>query len=100
MLLDAHSLLIADGKDFVIPVDIIAAMEPNGLIFVEAAAEVISRRRTSRGDRGNSISDEITRLQAVALQAVKEYSKSLECPLYIVDADQRVDFARAMEGLS
>ncbi len=99
MLLDAHSILIIDEKEFVVPTDVIAALEPNGLIFFEATAEVISQRRISRGDKETKTSIEVNRLQSAALLATREYSQVLGCPLSIINADYRIDLAGAISEL-
>lgn len=101
MLLDAHSVVIVGGRQLIVPTDVIGAMEPDGFIFLEAAAEAVSRRRLARGDQGAHVSDieSVQRAQTAALRAVEGYSETLGCALSIVRADQPVDLADEIEKL-
>jgi len=101
LLLDAHSVVLAGGRQLIVPVDIIASMEPTGLIFFEADPEVVVHRRSGRGDQITDVPDldGMKQLQLVALRAVEEYSRILRCPISIVKADQSIDLAVAIEKL-
>ncbi|MBA8838427.1 AAA family ATPase [Ochrobactrum sp. RH2CCR150] len=100
LLLDAHNLIVVAGCEIVIPVNIIAAMKPTGLIFFRANGTIVSSRRVSRGDTKDVSSGEIERLQMNALKAVKSYANQIPCPLAIVDADQGIDLSDAIRRLS
>lgn len=99
MLLDAHSLIVVAGHEVVIPADVIAAMKPNGLIFMRARGEVISDRRASRGDARNINPYEIERSQMDALTATESYAKLVPCRMSIVDANQDADLTGAISSL-
>ncbi len=101
LLLDAHSVILVGDRWLTVPVDIIASMEPTGLIFFEADPEVIMHRRSGRGDQVTGVPDlaGIKQFQLVALRAAEEYSQILECPISIVNADQSIGLAVAIENL-
>jgi adenylate kinase len=101
LLLDAHSVVLVGGRQLIVPVDIIASMEPTGLIFYEADPEVVLHRRLDRGDQITDVPDldGMKQLQFVALRAVEEYSRILRCPISIVKADQSINLAVAIENL-
>jgi adenylate kinase len=101
LLLDAHSIIAIGSEHHVIPVGTIRSMKPEGLIFVEASAEAILKRRFSRGDTVDigAETEDVTRLQAASLKAVKGYSLALNCQLIIVPADQGVDLTEAIANL-
>lgn len=100
MLLDAHSLVFVSGREIVIPPDVIAAMQPTGLIFFMADGALVSERRTSRGDAWNVTPEEIDKSQKNALAAAELYAKQLPCQLLVVEASQGADLAGAIRRLS
>tara|TARA_R110002012_G_scaffold77840_4_gene198348 strand:+ start:21092 stop:21547 length:456 start_codon:yes stop_codon:yes gene_type:complete len=98
ILLDAHSLMLVDGKLFKVPNHVIDAIKPNGLVFIKADPDIILRRRSGRGDSGASDleSEELGQMQLMALQAVEDYALAFNLPLSIVEADQPKDFSAAI----
>ncbi|MDQ0454616.1 ATP-binding protein [Rhizobium paknamense] len=99
MLLDAHSLIVVAGIEFIIPADIIRDMKPDGLIFVKAEGELIFQRRVARGDAKTDLPLEIEISQDKALKAAKNYADQLSCPLLIVDGAQGIDLGEAIKEL-
>lgn len=100
ILLDAHSLIVVQNEEVIVPTAIIAAMKPDGMIFLWASPEELAARRSFRGDAVDTITsfDEIKRLQLKALKSVECYSKELSSPLSIIDTDSGIDLGRAIDN--
>ncbi|MGF0524607.1 ATP-binding protein [Agrobacterium pusense] len=100
VLLDAHSLIVVAGRKIVIPADIIAAMNPSGLIFFKATGDVVFSRRALRGDITNIAPQEIERWQEKSLRAAQSYASQIPCRLSVLDVSQGTDLAGAIGSLS
>lgn len=99
MLLDAHSHIVVAGHKIVVPADIIAAMNPIGLIFFKATGDVVFSRRASRGDIADLVPQEIERSQENSLRVAQSYATQIPCRLSVVDVSQGIDLAGAIRDL-
>ncbi|MGV2111672.1 AAA family ATPase [Agrobacterium salinitolerans] len=100
MLLDAHSHIVVSGGKIMIPADIIAAMNPSGLIFFKATVDVVFNRRALRGDIIDIDPQEIERSQENSLRATQSYAAQIPCKLSVVEASQGGDLTGAIRDLS
>jgi adenylate kinase len=77
VLIDAHSVIDNDRELVRIPVEVIRSLDPDGLLLMEAAPEIIAARRSEPGSRRPARSiDQIVREAEVARQAVLEPTPS------------------------
>jgi adenylate kinase len=89
VLIDAHSVIDNDLELVVIPVGVIASLEPDGLILLEASPKTIAMRRAQDGSRRPQRSIEDLAIESeVAREAVVTYSRELHLPLEIGFVDE------------
>ncbi|NIX77370.1 ATP-binding protein [Microvirga terricola] len=86
VLIDAHSVVDNDRELVRVPVEVIRSLDPDGLLLLEEAPEIIAARRSELGSRRPARSiDQIVHEAEVARQAVLDYAKYLELPLEVID---------------
>jgi adenylate kinase len=105
ILIDAHSVIDNDRELVEVPVEIVQALNPSGLILLEASPEVILERR-QRGLRARPARsvEELKTEMAASRTACEKYAADLNLPLEIgilaneQDLDTLIDRVVSREG--
>jgi adenylate kinase len=87
VLVEAHSFLHCDGGVLRIPTRIVASLNPDAFILVQASAPLIAKRRLSRCSSGGSPfqlhEEEIQRELSISRHQVGQYARTLKRPFMI-----------------
>ncbi len=99
ILLDAHSVIDNDRVLVDIPVDVIASLSPDRLIFIRENPEIIVERRLSDTRvRPLRTAEELGRHQERSFIVCQMFSKFLDVPLSVVQSGDLAEF-RSVLGL-
>lgn len=107
VLLDAHSVIDTGhptGQVILleIPTDVIARLEPSGIIHVEDSVKRIAERRNLDAVRSRPARsfEQLDAYQVRSLTICKQYEGALGIPLMRVDSGDEEEFTRAIATLS
>ena len=100
ILIDAHSIIDNDQELVEVPIDVVRAMNPNGLVLLEApAALVIERRRKDARLRPSRTAEELQFQMGVARRVCERYASELGLPLEIGAAMRDGDLDALIESM-
>lgn len=101
IIFDGHSVIDAGDQLVEIPVEVITAIAPAGLIFIkdEAAAIVARRARDTTRTRPMRSESEILDHQTRAQALCGRYAEALDICLTIIQAGDKVGFSSAIESV-
>lgn len=100
ILIDAHSVIDNDHELVEVPVDAVRAMNPNGLVLLEAPPElVIERRRNDVRLRPSRTAEELQFQIGVARRVCESYAGELSLPLEIGTAMNDGDLEALIERM-
>lgn len=100
ILIDAHSVIDNDHELVEVPVDAVRAMNPNGLVLLEAPPElVIERRRNDVRLRPSRTAEELQFQIGVARRVCESYADELSLPLEIGTAMNDGDLEALIERM-
>lgn len=100
ILIDAHSVIDNDHELVEVPVDAVRAMNPNGLVLLEAPPElVIERRRSDVRLRPSRTAEELQFQMGVARRVCESYAGELSLPLEIGTAMNDGDLEALIERM-
>lgn len=99
IIFDGHCLVKSEDSVTVIPIGVIQGLEPDIIIFVDEASDVIIDRRNRDQTRPNreveSISD-IDKNREMQIEICKDYSGRLNIPLEILTSPTLEDIERVL----
>lgn len=97
-LLDAHSVINNDCELVPVPVEVIAELSPDLLVFIYGTPELILRRRTSDPHRHRPLLSiqQIAEEQKLAFETCLRYSIELQIRLHKVDVNDRAGFTAVL----
>ena len=101
VILDAHSVIDADGGLIEIAIDVVARLHPAGLIHVGDTAAHIQRRRDADVARPRPVRNaaELEHYQERSLEMCRRYSEALQVPLVEVISGEEQAFIRAVRRI-
>ncbi|MGO4511577.1 ATP-binding protein [Bradyrhizobium sp. 2TAF36] len=94
ILIDAHSVIDNDHELIEVPVDVVRALKPNGLILLEASPELVfERRQKDARSRPSRTVEELQFQMTIARTACEKYAGELNLPLEVgtVSRDRDLD---------
>jgi adenylate kinase len=94
ILIEAHSIIDNDHELIEVPVDIVRALRPDGLVLLEASPELVfERRQKDLRSRPARTVEELKSQMVVARKACEKYAAELKLPLEVgtVAHDQDLD---------
>lgn len=97
ILLDAHSVVDNDRTLVDIPVDVIASLAPDRLIFIiDEPATIVARRASDERQRPARTAEELHAHQERSLAVCTDFSNALGVPLTVVRAGDLTEFRAAL----
>ena len=97
VLLDAHSVIDNDKVLVDIPIDAIASLSPNRLIFLfDEPANIVSRRLSDTRQRPSRTAEELDAHQKRSLEVCELYSERMAIPLIAVQSGDTNTFRTAL----
>lgn len=101
VILDAHSVIDADSGLVEIAIDVVARLDPAGLIHVGDTAVHIQRRRDADVARPRPVRNaaELEHYQERSLEMCRRYSEALQVLLVEVTSGEEQAFIRAVERI-
>ena len=99
VIFDGHSVVNSGEELIKVPVEIVSALSPQAIVFVQDAPEKIRERRILDQDRDRFVAerDQVDLEQSLALETCKNYSRELSVCMVVCSPSDTSDFERLVE---
>jgi len=101
VLLDAHSVIDTDNEYFDVPVEVVAQLDPVGMIHLTDSVDQIEERRRTDRERLRPYRSlaRLVEYQRRSIKVCEHYRDALKIPLMLVAFSDEVTFATAIESI-
>jgi adenylate kinase len=97
IIFDGHSVIDGEADLTVIPTDVIAALDPVCLVFIQDdPAQIVERRRADTRPRPERGEGDLAAYQEAALTACRAYATDLQVPLHQIASGDLETFAQVV----
>lgn len=101
VLLDCHAVIDNDNSLVEVPLAIIEALEPSGLLLLEASPETVAaRRKRDHRERPERTLDQIRRELESERDAVSGYARALNVPMEAVEVTDNFSLEAPLHRLT
>jgi adenylate kinase len=100
ILFDGHNLIDAGGHLIEIPLEVIASLKHNSIVFIHLDANMICQRKSLDVSRERPIRDAVTleQHQQHGISLGRAHAEALGIPFTVVEAGDELAFSQAMDA--